>query len=164
MRGPAGVHPGTLRRILISNISSYDAVAEYPSIISGIPGSYVEDVKISDIYLHQLGGGPSAWAAFDPPQNELGYPEASMFGTLPATGFFLRHARNLELSNIEIATAKPDARPAIWADDVDGLDCFRLRTASGTEAFSLRHVKQFRNFGSQTCKDVSADFVDLVRI
>lgn len=164
LRGPAGVRPGVLRRILISNISSYDAVAEYPSIISGIPGSFVEDVKISDVHLHQLGGGSAAWAALEPPQNELGYPEADMFGTLPATGFFLRHARNIEFSNVEIATAKPDARPAIWADDVDGLDCFRLRIAHGSGAFSLRDIKQFRSFGSQSSKDVSEAVVDLRRI
>jgi len=164
MRGPAGVKPGVLRRVLISNLSSYDAVAQYPSIISGIPGSFVEDVKISDVYMHQLGGGSAEWAAIEPPQNELGYPEADMFGTLPATGFFLRHARNIEFSNVEIATAKPDARPAIWADDVDGLDCFRLRVARGAAAFALRNVKQFRNFGSQSSKDVSEEFVDSKRI
>jgi polygalacturonase len=160
MRGPAGVKPGVLRRILISNISSYDAVAQYPSIISGIPGSFVEDVKISDVYMHQLGGGSAEWAGIEPPQNELGYPEADMFGTLPATGFFLRHARNIEFSNVEIATAKLDARPAIWADDVEGLDCFRLRVARGAAAFALRNVKQFRNFGSMSSKDVSEEFVD----
>lgn len=160
MRGPAGVKPGTLRRIVISNVTSCDAVAEYPSIISGIPGSLVEDVKLSDIFLHQLGGGTSRWAALEPPQNELGYPEADMFGTLPATGFFLRHACNVELSNIEIAAAQPDERPAIWADDVEGLDCFRLRIAHGSKAFSLRNVRQFRSFGSQVSKDVSEEKVD----
>jgi hypothetical protein len=76
----------------------------------------------------------------------------------------LRHARNIEFSNVEIATAKPDARPAIWADDVDGLDCFRLRVARGSAAFALRNVKQFRNFGSQSSKDVSEEFVDSKRI
>jgi polygalacturonase len=160
MRGPAGVQPGTLRRILISNVTSYDAVAEYPSIISGIPGSLIEDVKISNVYLHQLGGGASEWAALQPPENEAGYPEASRFGTLPATGFFLRHARNLEFGNIEIATAQPDARPAIWAEDVDGLDCFRLRIKRGSTAFSLRSVQQFRNFGSQTSRDASEALVN----
>ena len=155
LRGPAGTQPGILRRILISNVTSSNAVAEYPSIISGIPGSLIEDVKISDVYLHQLGGGSAEWAALQPPENESGYPEASMFGTLPATGFFLRHARNLEYSNIEIATAKPDARPAIWAEDVDGLDCFRLRIVRGSMGFSLRNVREFRNFGSQSSKDVS---------
>ncbi len=155
LRGPAGTQPGTLRRVIISNVISQDSVAELPSIISGIPGSLIEDVKISDVYLHQLGGGASEWAGLHPPENERGYPEASMFGTLPATGFFLRHARNIEFSNIEIATAKPDARPAIWAEDVDGLDCFRMRIERGSAAFSLRSVREFRNFGSQSSKDIS---------
>jgi hypothetical protein len=78
-----------------------------------------------------------------------------MFGTLPATGFFVRHARNIEFSNVEIVTAKPDARPAIWAEDVDGLDSFRLRIARDSSAFSLNSVRNFRNFGSQTSKDVT---------
>jgi polygalacturonase len=160
MRGPAGAQPGTLRRVLISNVISYDSVAEYPSIISGIPGSPIEDVKISDVYLHQLGGGSPEWAALQPVESERGYPEASMFGTLPATGFFVRHARNLEFSNIEIVTGRPDARPAVWAEDVEGLDCFRLRIQRGSAAFSLRNVREFRNFGSQSSRDVSEALVN----
>jgi polygalacturonase len=76
LRGPAGIEPGILRRVSISNVTSSDAMAEYPSIIGGIPGSLIEDVKISDVYLHQLGGGSAEWAALRPPENERGYPEA----------------------------------------------------------------------------------------
>jgi polygalacturonase len=164
LRGPTGIKPGILRRVLLSNIISSDAVANYPSIISGIPGYPVEDIKVSDVYLHQLGGGAGAWASLQPPENELGYPEADMFGTLPATGLFLRHTRNVELSNVEIATQGSDARPAIWADDVDGLDCFRLRSPPGSGAFSLRNARQFRNFGSQTSRDVSENHIDSLNL
>ena len=52
-----------------------------------------------------------------------------MFGELPATGFFIRHVRNVELSNVEIQTAKPDARPAFWLQDVTGADFFRFARA-----------------------------------
>lgn len=159
MRGPAGVPPGVLRRVILSNIVSSGAVAEYPSILSGIPGHLIEDIKISDLYLHQIGGGTKEWAALDPPEKEAGYPEASMFGTLPACGFFIRHARNIELSNIEIATEKPDERPAFWLDDVDGFDCFRARIGA-SHAFSLRRTKQFRNFGSMQIKDQMLATVD----
>jgi polygalacturonase len=147
LRGPAGIVPGVLRRVLISNVSSYGAVSEYPSIIAGIPGSLIEDIKISDVYLHQLGGQSKELASQVPPEKENAYPEASMFGPLPARGFFLRHVRNVELTNVEIAAASDDARAAIWAEDVDGLDVFRMRAGTGT-AFQLRNVKQFRNFGS----------------
>ncbi len=153
MRGPAGMVPGSMKRIVLSNIVSSNAVAEYPSIISGVPGSLVEDIKISDVYLHQLGGGTKEWADLDPPEKENGYPEATMFGTLPARGLFLRHARNLEFSNVEIATEKPDARPAFWIADVEGVDLFRVKAGKGTAAYALRDVKDFRSFGSRDFPD-----------
>jgi polygalacturonase len=153
MRGPADMKPGVLKRVIMSNIVSSNAVAEYPNIISGIPGGPVEDIKISDVYLHQLGGGTKEWAALEPPEKANAYPEATMFGILPARGFFLRHARNLEFSNIEIASAKADGRPAFWMQDVDGVDVFRLRAGRNTAAYSLRDVKDFRSFGSKDFAD-----------
>ena len=153
MRGPKGIAPGVLRRVLFSNIVSSSAVAQYPSIIAGISGAFVEDIKLDNIFLQQTGGGTAEWAATQPPENPAEYPDADMFGTLPACGFFLRHARNLEFSNVEIATEIPDARPAIWADDVDGLDVFRLRTGTAAPAFTLRNVRNFRSFGSRDRPD-----------
>jgi polygalacturonase len=138
---------------LVNNLVSSNAVAEYPSIISGIPGTLIEDIKISDLYLQQVGGGTKEWAQIDPPEKEKGYPESTMFGRLPARGFFLRHARNLEFSNIEIATGQPDARPAFWMHDVDGIDLFRVKAGKNTSAYSLRDVKDFRSFGSRDFAD-----------
>ena len=66
MRGPDSTPPGSMKRIILSNIVSSGAVAEYPSIISGIPGALIEDIKISDVYLQQVGGGSKDWAALDP--------------------------------------------------------------------------------------------------
>jgi len=148
MRGPQGMVPGTLKRVLMSNIVSSGAVAEYPSIIGGIPGSYIEDIKIADMYLQELGAGTKEWAAINPPEKENSYPEATMFGTLPARGFFVRHARNLEFSNIEIASEKPDERPAFWMRDVEGVDLFRVKAGKNTLGYSLQDVKDFRSFGS----------------
>lgn len=156
MRGPRDAKVGTLRRVLISNITSHDAV-QLPSILSGVPGYPIEDIKISDVYLHQAGGGDAAMAARQPGEEEKSYPEPTMFGALPATGFFLRHVRNIEMSHIEIATAAPDQRPAFALVDVDGADLFRVRLprpAAGP-AFSLRQVSDFRVFGSQFLPDQS---------
>ncbi len=126
MRGPEGVPPGTIKRVILSNIVSSNAVAEYPSIISGVPGSVIQDIKISNVYLHQLGGGTKEWSELEPAEKESSYPEATMFGTLPARGFFVRHARNIEFSNIEVVRAKSDERPAFWLQDVDGVDLFHV--------------------------------------
>jgi polygalacturonase len=152
MRGPEGVPIGTLKRILIENITSYNS-ARLPSIIAGIEGHPVEDVKISNVYFQQVGGADAAAAAVQPPANEQGYPEPGMFGALPATGFFVRHARNVEMSNVEIVTAAADARPAFWMQDVDGVDIFRAKVPSGT-AYALERVTQFRSFGSRSTADV----------
>ncbi|WP_213807025.1 glycoside hydrolase family 28 protein [Granulicella sp. dw_53] len=157
MRGPQGVGLGVMRRILLSNITSSGAVSEYPSIIAGLADAPIEDIKISDVYLHQLGGGSAEWAARTPPEAAKAYPEADMFGTLPASGFFIRHARNLEFTNVQIATEKPDVRPAFWAEDVDGLDVFRLRSARSVDAFRLRNTRSFRTFGARDGRDRTLD-------
>jgi len=164
MRGPKDTPRGVLRRVLFSNIVSSGAVAQYPSIIAGVSDAPIEDIKLDNVYVQQLGGGVTEWAALQPPEKPAGYPEADMFGILPATGFFLRHARNLEFSNIEIATEKPDARPAIWADDVDGLDVFRLRIPRQTSAFHLHNTRNFRSFGSQMVQDKAVDSVDSLQM
>jgi polygalacturonase len=153
MRGPAGVPVGTLKRVIISNITSYNS-SPLPSIIAGVADHPVEDVKISDVLFQQVGGGSAELARRQPPLEEASYPEPTMFGELPATGFFIRHARNVEMSNVEIQTARPDARPAFWLQDVTGADFFRLRLPSGPR-FALDRVSQFRAFGSQDMADVS---------
>ena len=162
MRGPKEAKVGYIRRLLISNISSSGA-AQLPAIVSGVPGYPIEDVKISNVYLHQAGGAPTEMAALDPPENETKYPDPPMFGPLPATGFFLRHIRNLEMSNIEIATETPDARPAFWLKAVEGADFFRVRVPRGSgsvPAFDLHDVTDFRVFGSQFVPDTSAQKID----
>jgi polygalacturonase len=151
MRGPAGTPIGTLKRILISNVTSSNAM-QLPSIIAGLDGHQIEDVKISDVYLHQVGGGTAELAQRIPPLEETKYPDPPMFGPLPAYGFFIRQARNIEMSNVEVAVADADARPAFWLQDVDGADFFRLRLPSGTN-FALDRVSNFRVFGSRDIKD-----------
>jgi polygalacturonase len=168
MRGPKGAKMGYIRRVLISNISSSGA-SPMPSDLSGIPGYPIEDIKISDVYLHHAGGANSELAAnltaVDPPEKETAYPDPGMFGPLPGSGFFLRHIRNLEMSNVEIATETPDARPAFWLKDIDGADFFRLRIPkSAPAAFQLQQVSNFRVFGSQFIPDTSAAQIDSRKI
>jgi len=165
MRGPKDAKPGTLKRVILSNITSYGA-SQLPSIISGVPGIAVEDIKISDVYLHQVGGGSAAMAGIEPPEKEKEYPEPTMFGDLPACGWFVRHARNLEVSNVEIATEHPDARPAFWLKEVQGADFFRVRVGSTSDRslFDLRRVRNFRVFGSTAITDFAVDGVEALKL
>jgi polygalacturonase len=151
MRGPKGRPVGTLKRVLISNVTSSNA-GWLPSIIAGLPDHPVEDVKISDVFLHQKGGAPEAMAHLVPPANEDHYPEPNMFGDLPASGFFIRHARNVEMTNVEVALDAPDPRPAFRIENVDGADFFRVKAAGGP-VFSLKDVRAFSLSGSGRLRD-----------
>jgi len=159
MRGPAGVPIGTLRRVLISNVISYNSSSPLPAIVSGIPSNLIEDLQINDVYLHQAGGADATMAAIDPPEDETKYPDPHMFGPLPAYGFLLRHVKNLEMSNIQVATAKDDPRVAFWLNDVATADFFRLKAsvATGASMFALRNVTGFRITGSRGVKDLEID-------
>ena len=160
MRGPRDAQPGVMRRVILSNITSSGA-SPLPSILSGVPGHPIEDIKISDVFLEQVGGGSAAMAALEPEERAAAYPDPGMFGALPACGFFLRHVRNLEMSNVEIATRAADARPAFWLKDVAGADFFRVRVPQGAApAFDLHQVKEFRSFGSRQLADQTLEKVD----
>ncbi|KHL25470.1 exo-poly-alpha-D-galacturonosidase [Croceibacterium mercuriale] len=141
MRGPAGVPVGSMKRIAISNLVSSGA-SQLPAVIAGLAERPIEDVMISDTLLHQVGGASAAMAALDPPENELGYPEATMFGDLPATGLFARHVRGLTISNLEVQVAAPDPRPAMWLQDMTGVDLHRLRLPPG-DPWQIRRVRGF---------------------
>lgn len=159
LRGPNGTVPGTLKRVILSNIVCYGPASQLPSIISGVPGQYIEDIKLSDIYVAQKGGGTPEMAALQPAERESDYPEPIMFGPLPAQGFFIRHAKNIEFSNIEVANAAADARPVFWLHDVDGADFsgIRLPRKQGASAFLLNSVQDFRVSGSP---DVNSVFLE----
>ena len=152
---------GTMKRIILSNIVSSGA-AQLPSIIAGVAGHPIEDLKISDVYLHQVGGAGAEMAAIEVPENAEKYPEPTMFGNLPAAGIYARHARNLELSNIEIATESTDARPAFCLDEVNDADFFRIRFPQRRQSgqFRLKNVSDFRVFGCQHFPDTKADHTD----
>jgi polygalacturonase len=126
MRGPEGVPVGVLRRVLISGLVCSNSASRISSILSGIPGHPIEDVKLSNIYVQHQGGGTKAGAAIEPPENETAYPEPGMFGPMPAHGFYVRHARNVEFDKVEIAYLTEDARPAFVLDDVEGVDFSRI--------------------------------------
>ncbi len=137
LRGPVGTVPGALRRVSISNLLCDAPRAACPSIISGVPGHPVEDIRISDMYMLQKGGGTPAMAAVQPPEEVAAYPDPGRLGPLPAQGFFIRHARELDFSNIEIACATPDARPVFWMYDVEDIGIDRLRATRSSRASAL---------------------------
>jgi polygalacturonase len=158
MRGPVGVPIGTLKRVLISNITCHGARNLMPSIISGIPGHAVEDIKISNsIFLHR-GSGTAEMAALQPAERPDDYPEPARFGPLPAQHFYLRHVRNIEFANVELASVIADARPSFWLDDVRGVDLLHVKLPRGAgPACVLNNVSDFRMHSTRGFSDMSIE-------
>ena len=161
LRGPKETTKvGTMRRILISNLTSYNAHFRLCSILSGIPDYAIEDVKLSDIYQHSLGGASQDAVGLRPPEFENKYPDPGMFGPMPSQGFFFRHIRNLEVSHVEVAAASPDPRPSFYLTGVDRADFIAVTAPTGVSAFHLDQVKDLRILLSRAAKDTQLDSAD----
>jgi polygalacturonase len=146
LRGPKeSTTAGALRRVFISNVVVYNADPRYASIVSGIPGHAVEDVRFTNIRIYYRGGGTRGQAAVEPPEKEDAYPEPSMFGVMPSYGFFIRHARGVELNDVQVGFLNTDARPPFVLSDVSDAEFFRLRAqrAPAASTFALTNVNGF---------------------
>jgi hypothetical protein len=118
-------------------------------------------LKFSNIYIETAGGGTADDAKAQPTEQEDNYPDPGRFGVIPATGFFLRHVRNLEMSHVEIANSTPDARPAFYLNDVDRADFFAISAPRGAEgAFALHGVKNLRVGWSRAASDTNLSSID----
>jgi polygalacturonase len=145
MRGPAGVDVGKLRRVNISNVIAYNADSRFASIIAGLPEHDIEDVTLSNIRIVYRGGGKREQAEAQPPERETNYPEPSMFGDIPAAGFFLRHAQGVTFSNIDLSYVDEDKRPTFVLDDVKTVRFSHVTSPiiSGVPTFVFKNVLDF---------------------
>jgi polygalacturonase len=155
MRGPAGVPVGSIRRVNISNIVSSSGSSQVCSMIAGVPGHPVEDVKISNILIQHPGGGTRKDAALELAEKEKEYPEPTMFGTTPAHAFFIRHAKRVEISDFKVLTQEKEERPCFILEDVDGAEFFNVKFPEGQQAprFVLVDVKNFSVQRSRSLPD-----------
>lgn len=167
MRAPEGTPIGSIKRITISNLIASDVDPRYGSIISGVPGHAVEDVTLRGIRIQYRGGisldqvatqspdlvnqfffratgGVPPREPFDTPEREKEYPEPSMFGLIPAYGFFIRHAQNIELQDLDLSHMADDQRPAFVFDDVTGIELDNCRTQKSKTAQTLVMLKAKR--------------------
>jgi polygalacturonase len=122
----------------------------FPSSVTGIPGHPVQNVVIENVNIVYQGGADRKVACFGldslakVPENLDGYPEFSMFGELPAWGFYVRHTEGLQLKNVTVSYKDEDFRPAMVFDDVNGLSLnnVNIPTAKEMPVIVLRKVKK----------------------
>ncbi|HEV7501118.1 MAG TPA: glycoside hydrolase family 28 protein, partial [Vicinamibacteria bacterium] len=161
-RGPGDPPPGALRRVVVTNLVASGVDPRFASIIAGLPGHPVEDVQLSNVQILYRGGGTAEDAARIAPENETSYPEPSMFGTLPAYGLFVRHARRITLRDVALSFEHDDWRPAVVLQDVDGIrfEGLAARRAPGIPVFSLHDVRDFAVLGSRGLADARRERVE----
>jgi hypothetical protein len=75
------------------------------------------------------------------PENEKGYPGVTLFGTLPAYGFFVRHAKGVVMENVRLNFDDDDRRPAVVCDDVEELAITGLKARTLPNVQPVRLVK-----------------------
>jgi polygalacturonase len=161
-RAPAGTPIAKIKRIIIDNIVVSDANPNYASIIAGLTAQDIEDVRLSNIRIHYKGGGTKEDAMREIPENEMNYPEPSMFGITPSYGFYIRHARGITFDNVEVSFEKEDARPAFALENVKNIEFFRTNAqlSSGVKMFVLKNVSNFSVFQSRNVADTKIEKTD----
>ena len=119
---PVG-HVGRIEGITIENFHVSNA-GPVGCSITGLKGYPVKRVVLKNVSIHQHGGvkEEDLQSIRDSISNEREktYPEATMWGNLPAKGFFLRHTRDIHFENVDIQTAESDVRPDFVHEDTDG--------------------------------------------
>ncbi|MEP6673612.1 MAG: glycoside hydrolase family 28 protein [Ferruginibacter sp.] len=147
MRSPDSTSStATLQRVMLSNFIVYNADSRYSSIISGIPGKYINDLQLNNIriYYRAMDSSVSSIPTMVP-ENEKDYPEPARMGIMPAYGFFIRHVKNIRLQNVEVSFMGNEIRPAIMMDDVKNVvfDFVKAQAAAETKKIVLKNVEDF---------------------
>jgi hypothetical protein len=135
-----------------NNISGRQAVGadRIGCSITGLPGHPAEDIALENIHLSFAGGGPVGALPGAGPEHLDKYPEYSMFGPLPAYGFYCRHVRGLRFHNVRLAVAAPEARPAVRCEDVENLEWFGWHSA--VAAAPMLRFNEVRNAFIHGCR------------
>lgn len=113
-RGQVVPVPGVLRDIVLRDVTVVDA--RETSSICGIPGFPVENVTLERVAIEVRGGGRDSGTPV--PECADGYPQNTMFGTLPAWGLYARHVRGLTLNDVVMSAMQRDERPMTIFEDV----------------------------------------------
>ncbi len=131
---------GSLRNVVIHDIQASGA-AKMGCAICGLPERSVENLTLANIGIRFEGGGAREDAARDIPEKASAYPEHNMFGVLPVYAFYFRHVRDARILNCQVAFEREDLRPALVAEDVEGLRLTDFEMSNSNPGLLLRNTR-----------------------
>ena len=118
---------GCMENIVIKNVEAIidrNTQHKYPSaiLITGIPEHNITNVTLDNFTIWLAGGAPASETDIEIPEAIDAYPEISTFGPrMPSYLVWARHAKNLNIKNIKVTLEKPDMRPALFFEDINGI-------------------------------------------
>jgi polygalacturonase len=151
---------GTLRNVVLSNIVA-TGVSPIGCSITGLPEHPIENVTLSRIKLSFDGGGTLQDASRKIPERPEAYPESTMFGTLPAYGFYCRHVKGLVFDDLVLNTAAADLRYAMVLDDVEGVALEGLDAAWTSGAAAQVLLSNVREALIRGCRPAAEVFLKI---
>ncbi|HWG20114.1 MAG TPA: glycosyl hydrolase family 28 protein [Terracidiphilus sp.] len=138
-----------LRHVSIDNIQASETILA--SSITGLPGDEVRAVRLSNIRIENVLPSRPEWVGRAVPEKESAYPEARMFGMLPASGLYARHARELELDHLEFKASPREQRPTLLFNDVDGARITSLASTPVSGSMPIVDLSNARNVSISGC-------------
>lgn len=154
-RKDATVKKPFLKDVMIDNIQGTGISSDYGCSVTGITSLPVENITLSNINLEFEGGGKAGDAGRRLPELEKGYPNGTMFGTLPTYGFYIRHVKNITLENIRLRFTTEDHRPALVCEDVESLNLSGFKAAGTLQTPELIRLVNARNVRISDCRPAS---------
>ena len=108
------------RDIYINNVIADDCDSLAGIIVTGMAGTPIKNVSLSNIRIQYRGGGQKVDKSYR--EQGTNYPEPRWAGPTPAYGLFARHVDGLRLRNVKFELMRPDERPDILLEDVVNAD------------------------------------------
>ena len=109
---------GSISGVVLHDIL-IDEAGPTGSSITGLDGHPVTDIQFHDIRIRHAGGRSMTPAPTD--EKVKDYPESTMWGILPAQGFWLNHAKDIVFQNVIVEAASSDSRPVYVTDDCSNI-------------------------------------------
>jgi polygalacturonase len=135
---------GTFSNVNISDIIATN-VKSIGCAIAGIPNHNIESVSLNNITIIFEGGVKKENYKTELPDLEENYPEGTMWGNLPAYGFYIRHANGIKLNNVNVSYKEEDQRPAIVLDDSQNIKINDFNVMISSKANSVVSLMRSKN-------------------
>ena len=133
----------------IRNISISDVVATGAGItgcsFTGISKALIENISLRNISVEFEGGGVAADSQRIIEELEDAYPEGTMFGKLPAFGFYVRHAKDIKMSGITLTYKTAEQRPAFFVSDTHSFSILDTDVKSNPGYLTMAVVENSSN-------------------